>query len=104
MQTRYTALENRSKDLLISQSTAVSGASVALSGLGNRLEHLVEQLITSYNISEQDLEVSFIFILTFNVTSKLRGIFFFLSKTYLIYHHIVWILIVMYLYILMLAS
>lgn len=58
MQTKYSALENRSKDLLISQSTAVSGASVALSGLGNRLEHLVEQLITSYNISERDLEVS----------------------------------------------
>jgi hypothetical protein len=59
MQAKYNALENRSKDLLISQTTAVSGASAALSGLGNRLEHLVEQLITSYNISEQDLEVIF---------------------------------------------
>lgn len=58
MQTKYHALESRSKELLISQSSAVSGASVALSGLGNRLELLVEQLITSYNISERDLEVS----------------------------------------------
>jgi hypothetical protein len=57
MQAKYNALENRSKDLLLSQSTAVSGASVALSSLGNRLEHLVEQLISSYNISERDLEV-----------------------------------------------
>lgn len=58
MQTKYNALENRSKELLVSQGSAVSGASVALSGLGNRLELLVDQLITSYNISEQDLEVS----------------------------------------------
>ena len=57
MQTKYHALEARSKELLLSQSSAVSGASVALSGLGNRLELLVEQLITSYNISERDLEV-----------------------------------------------
>ena len=59
MQAKYNALENRSKDLLLSQGSAVSGASVALSGLGNRIEHLVDQLISSYNISEQDLEVSF---------------------------------------------
>lgn len=58
MQTKYNALENRSKELLLSQGSAVSGASVALSGLGNRLELLVEQLVASYNISEQDLEVS----------------------------------------------
>lgn len=58
MQTKYNALEGRSKELLMSQSSAVSGASVALSGLGNRLELLVDQLISSYNISEQDLEVS----------------------------------------------
>lgn len=58
MQTKYNALENRSKELLLSQGSAVSGASVALSGLGNRVELLVDQLIASYNISEQDLEVS----------------------------------------------
>ncbi|CRK96188.1 CLUMA_CG009617, isoform A [Clunio marinus] len=56
MQTKYNALESRSKELLLSQSSAVSGANAALSGLGNRLETLVEQLITSYNISEHDLE------------------------------------------------
>lgn len=58
MQTKYNALEGRSKDLLVSQGSAVSGASVALAGLGNRLELLVEQLTASYNISERDLEVS----------------------------------------------
>lgn len=58
MQTKYNALEGRSKELLMSQGSAVSGASLALSGLGNRLELLVDQLISSYNISEQDLEVS----------------------------------------------
>ncbi|XP_058466500.1 uncharacterized protein LOC131439474 [Malaya genurostris] len=56
MQAKYNALESRSKDILLQQGTAVSGASVALSGLGSRLDHLVEQLIASYNISEQDLE------------------------------------------------
>lgn len=58
MQTKYNALEGRSKDLLVSQGSAVSGASVALAALGNRLELLVEQLIASYSISERDLEVS----------------------------------------------
>lgn len=58
MQTKYNALENRSKEVLLLQGSAVSGASIALSGLGNRIELLVEQLVASYNISEQDLEVS----------------------------------------------
>lgn len=56
MQTKYNALEQRSKDLVIQQSSAVSGASLALAGLGSRLDSLVEQLIASYNISEQELE------------------------------------------------
>ncbi|KAG5677109.1 hypothetical protein PVAND_006892 [Polypedilum vanderplanki] len=58
MQAKYNALEGRSKDLLLSQGSAVSGANVALASLQSRIEHLVEQLISSYNISEQDLEVS----------------------------------------------
>lgn len=57
MQAKYGALEARSKELITQQSAAVSGASVALSNLGSRLDSLVEQLISSYNISEQDLEV-----------------------------------------------
>ncbi|XP_037045852.1 uncharacterized protein PFB0145c-like isoform X2 [Bradysia coprophila] len=56
MQTKYNALEQRSKDLVIQQSSAVSGATLALAGLGSRLDSLVEQLIASYNISEQELE------------------------------------------------
>lgn len=58
MQAKYGALEMRSKDLLAQQGSAVSGASVALNSLGSRLEQLVEQLIASYNISEQELEVN----------------------------------------------
>lgn len=61
MQAKYNALENRSKDMLVAQGSAVSGANVALASLQSRIEHLVEQLISSYNISEQDLEVSFNF-------------------------------------------
>lgn len=58
MQSKYNALESRSKELIVQQSTAVSGASMALAGLGTRLDNLVDQLISSYNISEQELEVS----------------------------------------------
>ena len=65
LQAKYNALENRSKDMLIAQGSAVSGANIALVSLQNRIEHLVEQLIASYNISEQDLEVSFHLIYNF---------------------------------------
>lgn len=57
MQSKYSALESRSKELISQQGSAVSGASVALGGLGERLNQLVEQLISSYSISEQELEV-----------------------------------------------
>lgn len=57
MQAKYGALEMKSKELLAQQGNAVTGASVALNCLGSRLEQLVEQLIASYNISEQELEV-----------------------------------------------
>lgn len=58
MQAKYGALEIKSKELLAQQGNAVSGATVALNSLGSRLEQLVEQLIASYNISEQELEVN----------------------------------------------
>lgn len=61
LQAKYNALENRSKDMLAAQGSAVSGANIALVSLQNRIEQLVEQLITSYNISEQDLEVRFFY-------------------------------------------
>lgn len=58
MQSKYTALESRSKEMIIQQNNTVSGATLALSDLGQRLSSLVEQLISSYSISEQDLEVN----------------------------------------------
>ncbi|XP_055840626.1 uncharacterized protein LOC129908266 isoform X2 [Episyrphus balteatus] len=56
MQSKYSHLESKIKDLKVHQSTAVNGASMALSGLHTRLDSLVEQLISSYNIAEHDLE------------------------------------------------
>ncbi|XP_015602230.1 uncharacterized protein LOC107271123 isoform X2 [Cephus cinctus] len=56
MNMKLNAVERRGRELLLTQGAAVSGAAVALSGLGTRLEGLVDQLITSYNISEKDLE------------------------------------------------
>jgi len=59
LQTKYAALENKSRELIHQQNAAVAGASTALSGLYARLDSLVEQLVCSYSISEQDLEVIF---------------------------------------------
>lgn len=57
MQSKYAALESKSKDVIFQQSNAVSGASLALNDLGSRLRTLIEQLAGAYNISEQELEV-----------------------------------------------
>lgn len=56
LQAQLCSLEQRSRELLLQQGAAVSGAAVALSGLSSRLDELVEQLVMSYNISEKDLE------------------------------------------------
>lgn len=63
LQARFGCLEARSREILLQHGAAVSGAAVALSGLIGRLESLVTQLVTSYNISEQDLEVINLIIL-----------------------------------------
>lgn len=55
MQAKLCGLENRSKDLLCQQGTAVSDASCALADLSARLDNLVESLLKSYEISEQEL-------------------------------------------------
>lgn len=69
---RLNAVERRTKELLLAQGAAVSGASVALSGLGSRLEGLVDQLIVSYHISEKDLEVGLVLMrVIFRRTSEL---------------------------------
>lgn len=56
LQARLGCLESRTREVLLQQGAAASGAAVALSGLVGRLESLVTQLVESYNISEQDLE------------------------------------------------
>lgn len=56
LQARLGALESRSRDLLLHQGAAVSGTAVALAGLISRIDGFVEQLITSYSISDKDLE------------------------------------------------
>lgn len=56
MAARLKTVETRSKEALLQQGAAVSSAAVALSGLGTRLETLVDALVTTYAISEHDLE------------------------------------------------
>lgn len=65
MSMKLSAVERRSRELLLTQGAAMSGAAVALSGLGTRLEGLVDQLIASYNISVKDLEVSILIEFSF---------------------------------------
>uniref|UniRef100_A0A1B6BYH6 Uncharacterized protein n=1 Tax=Clastoptera arizonana TaxID=38151 RepID=A0A1B6BYH6_9HEMI len=56
LEARLSSLNLCSRQALLHQDAAVSGASVALSKLGSRLDNLVHALVTSYNISEEDLE------------------------------------------------
>lgn len=58
LQARLAVMEGKCKELLVHQGSATSGAAVALSALISRLDGLVEELITSYKISEQELDVS----------------------------------------------
>ena len=60
LQTKHAALEPKYKELMLQQSGSVNGASAALAGLHSRLDSLVGQLVVSYSISEQDLEVSWL--------------------------------------------
>lgn len=74
MQTKYAAMESKSKTIITQQKQEVSGAIFALSDLGSRLNDLVEQLVASYNISEQELEV--------NINTKFINILTILRKNY----------------------
>uniref|UniRef100_A0A0A9Y6E1 Methionine--tRNA ligase n=2 Tax=Lygus hesperus TaxID=30085 RepID=A0A0A9Y6E1_LYGHE len=56
LESRLRAVESCSKESMLLHGAAASGAAVALSGLGNRLEILVEALVTAYEISQADLE------------------------------------------------
>lgn len=78
LQTKYSAMESKSKELAMQQNASVSGATAALSGLHARLDNLVEQLVFSYNISEQDLEVGIFIYL------KLVFVFFYGSNVFIL--------------------
>ncbi|XP_022917817.1 putative leucine-rich repeat-containing protein DDB_G0290503 [Onthophagus taurus] len=56
MQARLSAIEAKGRELLVHQGSNVSGAAVALTGLISRLDGLLEELVLSYNISQQDLD------------------------------------------------
>ena len=71
MEAKLANLECRSRETLLQQGAAISGASVALSRLGARLDNLVDTLVTSYNISEQDLEVRCIQSVVYRLFSNL---------------------------------
>lgn len=58
LEARLAGQELRNRESLLQQGAAVSGASVALSRLGSRLDTLVETLVSTYSISEADLEVT----------------------------------------------
>lgn len=57
VEARLAGLEQRSHDVLRQQGAAVSGAAVALTSLGVRLDSLVDQLAVCYHVADKDLEV-----------------------------------------------
>lgn len=57
LQAKLRVMENKSRELLQQQDVSVSSAVVGLSGLGNRLDSLLDRLVKSYSISESDIEV-----------------------------------------------
>lgn len=65
LQAKMQVMENRSRELLQQQEATVSSAVVGLSGLGNRLDSLLEKLVKSYSISEVDIEVSLMFCVAY---------------------------------------
>lgn len=63
LQAKLQVMENRGRELLQQQEATASSAVVGLSGLGNRLDSLLEKLVKSYSISEVDIEVNIIMFL-----------------------------------------
>lgn len=57
LQARLLSLEAKTRELFVRQGSMASGAAVALSALISRLNALVEELVSSYDISERDIEV-----------------------------------------------
>lgn len=57
LQARFEAFEMQSRESLFYQGCLISSTNVALSSLISRLDGLVEELVVSYSISEQELEV-----------------------------------------------
>jgi len=58
LQAKMRVMENKSRELLQQQEATVSSAVVGLSGLGGRLDALLDRLVKSYSISEVDIEVN----------------------------------------------
>ncbi|XP_025423972.1 uncharacterized protein LOC112693216 [Sipha flava] len=56
LQAKMRVMENKSRELLQQQEATMSSAVVGLSGLGNRLDSLLDKLIKSYSILEVDIE------------------------------------------------
>jgi len=62
LQAKMRVMENKSRELLQQQDATASSAVVGLSGLGSRLDALLDRLVKSYSISEVDIEVCIRFI------------------------------------------
>lgn len=57
LQAKMRVMENKSREYLQQKEATASSAVVGLSGLGNRLDSLLDRLVKSYSISEEDIEV-----------------------------------------------
>lgn len=62
LKAQLVALEAKTGELLENQENAASEVATALQAIISRLLDLVTELMSSYNITEQDLEVSLVLI------------------------------------------
>lgn len=78
LQAKMRVMENKSREYLQQKEATTSSAVVGLSGLGNRLDSLLDRLVKSYSISEEDIEVCKMCLVSFLCHSNN----YFISKIY----------------------
>lgn len=73
LQAKLRVMEKESRELLQQQESTISSAVFGLSGLGGRLDSLLDKLVKSYSISDIDIEVCIyiIFIKSFYYLTNL---------------------------------
>lgn len=67
LQSEMNSMQSRARDMMVCQGAEVSSAAVSLANLSMRLQTLIGKLVQDYSITDSDIEVSYIYILFFNI-------------------------------------